>query len=82
MLQLGVFEAKNKLSALLDLVEKGETVLITRNGKPAARLIAPESEDEARRRRRKAAEDLIEHSKGLSLGSISIRSLIDEGRKY
>jgi prevent-host-death family protein len=39
MREIGAFEAKNKLSMLLDWVEHGEEVLITRHGKPVARLI-------------------------------------------
>ena len=40
-LTVGAFEAKTKLSELLDRVERGEEVLITRRGKPVARLAAP-----------------------------------------
>jgi prevent-host-death family protein len=36
-MQIGTFEAKNRFSALLDLVEAGQEVTITRNGKPVAR---------------------------------------------
>jgi prevent-host-death family protein len=39
MLEVGAFEAKNKLSALLDRVELGEVIIITRHGKPIAKLI-------------------------------------------
>jgi prevent-host-death family protein len=41
MTEVGVFEAKNKLSELLDRVERGEHVTITRRGKPVARLVPP-----------------------------------------
>ncbi len=37
MRDVGVFEAKNKLGQLLDLVERGEEVTITRHGKEVAR---------------------------------------------
>ncbi len=37
-MQVGAFEAKNTLGALLDRVERGEEVVITRHGKPVARL--------------------------------------------
>jgi len=37
-MQVGAFEAKNTLGALLDRVEQGEEVVITRHGKPVARL--------------------------------------------
>jgi prevent-host-death family protein len=41
MKQVGAFEAKNKLSELLDLAEAGEEVVITRHGKEVARLVPP-----------------------------------------
>lgn len=41
MLEIGAFEAKNTLGSLLDRVEHGEEVLITRHGKPAAQLVKP-----------------------------------------
>ncbi len=37
-MQVGAFEAKNTLGALLDKVEQGEEIVITRHGKPVARL--------------------------------------------
>ncbi len=39
MKEFGAFEAKNKLSALLDRVEKGEEITITRHVRPVARLV-------------------------------------------
>jgi prevent-host-death family protein len=39
MVEVGVHEAKTKLSKLLALVEAGEDVVITRGGVPVARLI-------------------------------------------
>lgn len=39
MTEVGAFEAKNKLSALLDKVEQGEEIIITRHGRPVARLV-------------------------------------------
>jgi prevent-host-death family protein len=37
--EIGAFEAKNKLGMLLDRVEYGEEITITRHGKPVARLV-------------------------------------------
>jgi prevent-host-death family protein len=51
MREVGAFEAKNKLSELLDLAEQGEEIIITRHGKEAARLVPPKgtvNRDEAR----------------------------------
>ena len=39
MMEIGAFEAKNTLGALLDRVQGGEEILITRHGKPVARLV-------------------------------------------
>jgi prevent-host-death family protein len=39
MTEIGAFEAKNTLGALLDRVEHGEEIVITRHGKPVARLV-------------------------------------------
>jgi len=43
MKQVGAFEAKDTLSAQLDLVERGEEVIITRHGRPVAKLVATKS---------------------------------------
>jgi len=79
MREIGAFEAKNTLGGLLDLVEAGEEVVITRRGKPVARLV-PETGVVDRERARRAVEDIIETGKGLSLGGLSIKDLINEGR--
>ncbi|MFA5909920.1 MAG: type II toxin-antitoxin system Phd/YefM family antitoxin [Vicinamibacterales bacterium] len=39
MKTVGLAEAKATLSALLDRVEKGETITITRHGEPVAELL-------------------------------------------
>ena len=41
MREVGAFEAKNRLGALLDQVERGEQIVITRRGKPVAMLLPP-----------------------------------------
>jgi len=61
--EVGAFEAKNTLSALLDLAERGEEIVITRHGKEVARLVPPKgrvNREEARaaiRRIRERAEN-------------------------
>jgi len=77
---VGVFEAKNKLTALLDEVEEGGEVLITRRGKPVARLVRAEPGFD-RAKARRAAEGLRAASKGQALGGLSLRELISEGRR-
>jgi prevent-host-death family protein len=39
MSEIGAFEAKNTLGSLLDRVQSGEEIVITRHGRPAARLV-------------------------------------------
>lgn len=77
----GTLEAKNNFSKLLDMVERGEEVTITRNGKPVARLIAPVVDEERRARAQAAADSIREMRKGVTLGGISIKELIEEGRR-
>lgn len=79
MYAVGAFEAKNKLAALLDRVEQGEEVLITRHGKAVARLV-PATPTFDRDKARQAAHNLIEASRGITLGDLKIKDLINEGR--
>jgi prevent-host-death family protein len=82
MATVGAFEAKTKLSELLDMVERGEEVTITRHGEPVARLVPVRAADEQARIRALIAE-IKETRKGLTLGGgISIKELIEEGRRY
>ena len=79
MREVGAFDAKNRLGALLDLVEAGEEIVITRHGRPVARLVS-EVDRGDRRRARAAAERILQASQGVKLGGVKIRDLIDEGR--
>lgn len=79
MREVGAFEAKNKLGQLLDQVEHGEEIIITRRGRAVARLVPTEpgfDRDKARR----AVAGILELSKGTTLGGLKIRDLINEGR--
>jgi prevent-host-death family protein len=42
--EIGAFEAKNKLAELLDRVEHGEEIVITRRGKRVAKLVPAEAQ--------------------------------------
>lgn len=76
MRKVGTFEGKTHFSALVDAAAHGETIVITRKGKPVAQL-GPlgDSEKEAAR----AALDRILARK-IRLG-IRARTLIEEGRR-
>jgi antitoxin (DNA-binding transcriptional repressor) of toxin-antitoxin stability system len=79
MKEIGAFEAKNTLGTLLDMVERGEEVIITRRGKRVARLVR-ETGLIDREQARLAAERIIANRKGKSLGGLKIKDLINEGR--
>lgn len=79
MKEIGAFEAKNKLGTLLDWVEGGEEVIITRRGKAVARLV-PATTAFDRERARRVAGALLQLSHGVSLGGLRIKDLVDEGR--
>jgi prevent-host-death family protein len=74
-------EAKTHLPQLLDEVERGETIIITRHGRAIARIIP-----EAHQRQEEidqAIGDIKELGKETGKASIEeILSLIREGRKY
>lgn len=79
MRRIGAFEAKNTLGTLLDLVEQGEEIVITRRGRPVARLVR-ETANVDRAMARQAAARIIERGKRNTLGGLRIKDLIDEGR--
>lgn len=80
MKEVGAFEAKTRLGQLLDWVEAGEEVVITRRGKVVARLVPPNMGFD-RERSRRAAQRIREMRKGVTLGGLAIRDLINEGRR-
>jgi prevent-host-death family protein len=84
MKHVGIFKAKTHLSNLIDEVEKGREIVITRHGKPVAKLV-PAGErlsPEAVERRRKALKKLAEIGDRLNLKLTreEIKARIEEGR--
>lgn len=79
MKTLGLFEAKQKLSELVDRARMGERIGITRRGKLAAVIgPAPSAPDVAAIF---ASIDEIKSKMRLGRKKISIKSLIEEGRE-
>lgn len=78
MITVGAFEAKTHLSTLLDRVAAGEEVIITKHGRPVARLVGAQHIDRARVN--DAFEKLKVLRKGTTLGGLSWKELRDEGR--
>jgi prevent-host-death family protein len=60
--EVGAFEAKNTLGTLLDRVERGEEIVMTRHGKPVARLV-PNAGGIDRSRARAAFERIRERAR-------------------
>jgi prevent-host-death family protein len=79
MREVGAFEAKNKLGSLLDEVELGHEIIITRRGKAVARLVPAESGFD-RAKAKAAAARILQRSKGVTLGRLKIKDLVAEGR--
>lgn len=65
---------------VLTRVERGEEVTLMREGRPVARLV-PIPPPLDRKNAKAAADGLREMSKGVRLNGITIRELIDEGRR-
>ena len=74
---VGSYEAKTHLPRLLDQVERGDSVVITKHGRPIARLVPVAS--------RPAVDTVIASLRnaraGVRLDGLSVRDLVDEGRR-
>ena len=82
MAEVGSFEAKNKLSELLDRAEHGEEIVITRRGKPVAKL-GPFQSEVDRREAEEAAARLRARAKSKKRGRFDWeewKKYRDEGR--
>jgi prevent-host-death family protein len=85
--EVGAFEAKNTLGGLLDRVESGEEIVITRHGKPVARLV-PNVGNPDQNKARAAFERMRERARLLAKENPGrpafdweeIKKLRDEGR--
>jgi prevent-host-death family protein len=83
MHSVGSYEAKTHLPQLLARVEHGETITITRHGKPVARLV-PAAASQARPDLAAAVAAMAEfqEQEGPTLGGkLTIRDFIDQGRR-
>jgi prevent-host-death family protein len=80
MREVSACEAPNKFGQLLDSVEQGEEVTITRHGKEVARLV-PARGSFNREAAQVAARRIREMSKGVALGGLKTEDLINERRQ-
>ena len=77
---IGAYEAKTHLAQLLDRVARGESLTITRHGKPVARLV-PVAGD--RDRAREAAARIVERRRHLKLTPlVELMATTHEGHRY
>lgn len=81
---VGSFEAKTKFAELLDKVESGDTVTITRRGKAVARLM-PMVAGDREARLQEVIDEIVRTRKGKDRGAkpgTTIKDLIKAGRRY
>lgn len=80
MEKVGAYEAKTHLPKLLDRVVQGESLTITRHGKPVARLV-PVAGD--RERARAAAARIFERRRHLKLAPMAeLMASVHEGHRF
>lgn len=77
---VGAYEAKTHLSELLEQVEAGREITITKHGAPVAKLV-PVGREATTEERAAAIRRIQNLSAGLSLGGLKIKDLISEGRR-
>ena len=80
MSEISAFEAKTYLPRLLKRVQAGEHFVITKHNRPVAELIPFRTHDASNIRA--AIDDLKALQKTHDLGGLSVRRVIEEGRRY
>jgi prevent-host-death family protein len=83
MERIGIYEAKARLSELIEQVERGGDVTITRHGKPVAKLVRAKSEEKSERAA--VIDEILAAGKALGtrkkLTQRELRAAIQWGRK-
>jgi len=82
MRTVGLFEAKQKLSELVERASRGERIIITRRGKPAADIVPTQEKPDLQDIKEIFAgmERIRKRAKPLPPG-VTIKDLIEEGRR-
>lgn len=57
-MEIGVFEARNRFSELIDAAERGEEVIVLKRGRPVVRMVPALPAGDVAARRVKALDDL------------------------
>ncbi len=81
MRRVGLFQAKNGLSELVERASRGEEIMITRRGREAAMLVP------ASRRAHRSPREVVAHIRRVREGAnlpkgFTLRRLIEEGRRH
>jgi prevent-host-death family protein len=79
MRRVGSYELKTHLSEVLDAVEHGQVVIVTRHGKPIARILPTEAAQ--RNEVGRAVRALLTFPRTPLPKGVTIRGLIEEGRR-
>ncbi len=79
MKKIGAYEAKTHLSRLLEQVKEGEEIIITKHGVPVA--VFKPYEPDKQVNTRAVIDSLYKLRKKNTLAGLSLRDLIEEGRK-
>lgn len=80
MKTVGMYEAKTHFGELMREIERGETIIVTRHGTPIAQ-IAPIGKSVAKAAAAMEALHRFREEHRPTLGGITIRELIEEGRE-
>ena len=79
MEKVGSYEAKTHLPRLLKRVESGESITITRHGVPIALLVPPPGRKIINTQ--KVLQEVRSFRKGRTLGGVTVRDMVEEGRR-
>lgn len=80
MEKVSSYEAKTHLSRLLGKVVNGKSITITKHGVPIAEIIPVPSK--RKKDPKKVIEELQSFRKGLKRGNLTVRKMIEEGRRF
>ena len=75
---VGIYEARTRLSELIDKVASGEEITVTRHGVPVAKIIPVDTDQKIATREAIAA--MQEFGRGRSLRGLNLKKMIREGR--
>ena len=86
MKQVGVYEAKTQLPKLLEEVERGETITITRHGKPVALLVPTAYDSTFDVKSEMSVSEAIEATRDFGRrhmgGKPTLKEILEEARRH